>query len=201
MQTQAQTSNLPTAATVVTHSVESYDAWKRAFDGHAAARKAAGIVATHINRHDSDANVVSVYMAATDAAKLNAFLTSSDLASAMRGAGVKGPPHIVTITPVEDLTMKDRALAGAIVRHEVSDYAAWKRAFDGHAEARTRAGIIGHAVNRSAQNPNVVVVYLQAESDASLKAFAGSSDLKDVMKNAGVVGAPDITFVKGGIWE
>ena len=97
----------------------------------------------------ADPNLVSIYPAATDAAKLNAFLTSTDLASAMRGAGVKGPPHIVAITPVEDLTVKDRPLAGVIVRHEVSDYAAWKRAFDGHADARARAGVIGHAVNRT----------------------------------------------------
>ncbi len=88
-----------------------------------------------------------------------------------------------------------------IVRHEVSDYAAWKKAFDGHAQSRARAGVIGHAVNRSVQNPNVVVLYLQAEPMDSLKAFASSDDLKQVMKGAGVVGAPDITFANGSIWE
>jgi hypothetical protein len=202
MQTQANaTTKLPAAAVVVTHAVESYDAWKRAFDAHAGARRSAGIIAAHINRHADNPNLLSVYMAGTDAAKLTAFLSSPDLAAAMVGAGVKGPPHIAAITPVEDLTVKDRPLAGAIVRHEVRDYAAWKRGFDAHAEARARAGIIGHAVNRSAQNPNVVVVYLQAESLDPLRAFASSPDLKKVMQEVGVIGAPDITFANGGAWE
>jgi hypothetical protein len=202
MQTQANAATqLPVAAAVVTHAVESYDTWKRAFDSHAGARRSAGITATHVNRHAENPNLVSVYMAGTDAAKLTAFLSSPDLAAVMLGAGVKGPPHIAAITPVEDLTVKDRPLAGAIVRHEVRDYAAWKRGFDGHAEARARAGIIGHAVNRSAEKPNVVVVYLQAESLDPLRAFASSPDLKQVMQACGVIGAPDVTFANGGAWE
>ena len=92
-----------------------------------------------------------------------------------------GPPHIVDLTPVEDLTCKDRPLAGLIIRHEVRDYAAWKQAFDGHGDARANAGVIGHAVSRSVRNPNVVVVYLQAESLEALRAFAAAPELKAVM--------------------
>ena len=65
-------------------------------------------------------------------------------------------------------------------------------AFDGHGPARAEAGVIGHAVNRSVRNPNVVVIYLQAESLEALRAFAASPDLKQVMQAAGVVGAPDL---------
>jgi len=173
------TTKLATAAVLVTHAVESYETWKRAFDGHAGARHGAGIVATHINRRADNPNLVSVYLAATDAAKLDAFLSSADLKETMKGAGVKGPPQVAKITPVEDLTVKDRPLPAAIVRHEVSDYAAWKRSFDGHADARARAGIVGHAVNVSAEHPNVVVAYLQAESPDALRAFASSPDLKE----------------------
>jgi hypothetical protein len=201
MQTQTTASSLPTAAVVVTHAVENFETWKRAFDGHAGARRAAGVVATHINRHAENPNMLSVYLAGTDAAKLSALLTNTDTAATMVAAGVKGPPHVVAITPVEDMTVKDRALAGVIVRHEVSDYAAWKRGFDAHGAARASAGIIGHAVNRTVQNPNMIVVYLQAESLDALRAFASSPDLKQVMKEVGVIGAPDITFANGGVWE
>lgn len=201
MQTQAQTTNLATVAVLVSHAVESYETWKRAFDGHAAARRNAGVVATHINRSADNANLISVYLAATDAAKLDAFLSSADLKETMKGAGVVGAPQIAKITPMEDLTVKDRSLPAAIVRHEVSDYPAWKRAFDGHAEARARAGIIGHAVNVSAENSKLVIVYLQAESHDALRAFASAPEVKDVMKAAGVVGAPEISFVNGGGWD
>src|SRR5689334_17259783 len=97
----------PAAAVVVTHEVENYETWKRAFDQHATARKSAGVVSTHINRDAAQPNLLSVYMAGTDAAKLAGFLSSQDLASTMLNAGVKGPPRIAKVTPVEDKTKKD----------------------------------------------------------------------------------------------
>jgi quinol monooxygenase YgiN len=198
-ETQSRTET-PAIAAVVTHDVESYDAWRSAFDAHAPARQAAGITETHINRHADQPNRLSVYLAAGDRASLEGFLSSKDLASTMREAGVKGPPHIALVTPVEDLTVKDRALAGAIVKHDVADYATWKVAFDGHAGTRASAGIVGHAVNRSVKNPNTIVVYLQAESQSALEAFTSSADLKQTMQSAGVVGAPEIQLVQGSEW-
>ena len=190
----------PVAAVVVTHDVESFERWKVAFDRHADARRTAGVLATHINRDADHPNRLSVYMAGSDAARLAAFLKSSDLASTMLDAGVKGPPSVAAVTPIEDRTQK-RPLAGAIVRHTVTDYATWKRAFDADAAARTAAGIVGHAVNRSAQDPNTVIVYLQAESLDALRAFTASPRLKQVMSEAGITGAPSIAFVHGGTWE
>jgi heme-degrading monooxygenase HmoA len=197
MQTQTTP---PTAAVVVTHDVESFERWKHAFDSHADARRTAGVTTTHINRDADQPNRLSVYMAGSDAARLAAFLKSPDLASRMLGAGVKGPPTIAAITPVDDHTQK-RPLAGVIVRHTVTDYATWKRAFDGDAAARTAAGILGHAVNRSVQDPNTVIIYLQAESLDTLRAFTASPRIKQVMSDAGVVGPPAFTFVTGGTWE
>lgn len=203
MQTQTQINQqVPaSAAVVITHEVESYDAWKSAFDRHATTRKGAGVVAAHVNRHAEHPNRVSVYLGATDRSQLSAFIGSTDLMETMRAAGVMGPPHIVEVTPVEDQTRKDRPLPALMVRHEVRDWATWKAAFDADAPARQRAGIVGHAVNRSADSPNVVVVYLQAESLDALRAFASSADLKATMQNAGVVGAPDLSFVNGGAWQ
>jgi hypothetical protein len=200
MQTQSKTSALPSIAAVISHDVTDFDAWKRAFDHHSTARQGAGIVAAHVNRDASNPNQLSVYLAANDAEQLNTFLTSRGLMEAMRDAGVKGPPAIAMITPVEDRTVKDRPLAGVIVRHEVSDFATWKRAFDSDGERRQKAGIVGHAVNRSVKNPNLVVAYLQAESLDALRAFVGAAELKAVMKAAGVVGAPEVSFVTGGAW-
>lgn len=202
MNTQTETNpQIPAVAAVVTHDVADFDTWKSAFDRHAGARQQAGIISTHINRHADQPERISVYLAAGDRAALEGFLSSKDLSSTMRDAGVKGPPHVALVTPVEDLTVKDRPLAGVIVRHDVSDYATWKAAFDAHAAARAKAGILGHAVNRSIKSPNTLVVYLQAESLDALKTFAASADLKAVMQSAGVVGAPELQFVQGGDWK
>jgi hypothetical protein len=202
MQTQTNNTVQPaaSAAVVVTHEVEDYANWKRAFDAHASARRSAGVTAAHVNRNAENPNLLHVYLAAKSADALSAFMANDDVKATMKSAGVKGAVQVAAITPVEDLTVKDKALAGAIVKHRVADYAAWKQAFDGHAQARASAGIVGHAVNRASNDPNLVVIYLQAASIDSLKAFAGSADLKETMQRAGVQGAPEITFVQGSTW-
>jgi len=203
MQTESRTATTtqkPTTAAVVTHKVADYAAWKKVFDEHEGARRAAGIVAHHINRSAADPNLLSVYLAASDAGRLAAFFADADLAATMKRAGVVGPPTIVRITPVEDLTVKRDPLPGAIVVHDVADFAAWKTAFDGHGETRARAGIIGAAVNRVIDQPNRVVVYLQADRAEALQAFIDSPDLEQTMQKAGVVGAPTITLVTGDGW-
>lgn len=194
------TSALPAAAAVVTHEVNDYATWKRVFDEDASARKRAGIVGTHINVSADDPNLVSVYLAAGDLASLRAFLGNEDLKATMMKAGVKGPPTVALITPVEDQTVRDRPVPGAIVIHKVASYDAWKKAFDGDAQARARAGIIGHAVNRSVDDPNVIVVYLQSTTLDQVRQFAASPDLKATMMKAGVEGAPKIAFVQGADW-
>ncbi len=199
--TQQHTSpKLAAAAVVVTHEVADYGRWKAAFDAHAPARKAAGIVRHHINRAADAPNRLSVYLAAENLPALKAFLASEGLKAVMADAGIVGPPAVALLTPAEDQLNTKEALAGVIVRHEVADYARWKLAFDGHASARAAAGVVGHAVNRGVENPNLVVVYLQAESLDAVRAFAASDDLKQVMQNAGIVGAPQIAFVQSAGW-
>lgn len=193
-------SALPLAAAVVTHEVGEYATWKRTFDEHAGARKRAGIVGTHINVAADNPNLVSVYLAAADLASLRAFLGNEDLKATMMRAGVKGPPTVSLITPVEDQTVRDRAVPGAIIVHRVASYETWKKAFDGHAVARAEAGIIGHAVNRGVDDPNVVIVYLQSTTIDQIRQFAASPGLKETMAKAGVEGAPKIAFVQGAEW-
>lgn len=196
----ATPSPAPAIAAIVTHEVTDYAAWKKVFDEHANTRIGAGIVGTHINRSAENPNLISIYLAASDAARLRAFLASEDLKATMQRAGVKGPPSIALVTPVENMTVKDRPLAGAIVKHRVADYDLWKKVFDAHAGARTQAGIVGHAVNRVVDDPNLVVVYVQATSVDQLRAFASSADLEHTMEKAGVQGPPQIAFVQGADW-
>lgn len=198
--THANPTALPAAAAVVTHEVGDYAAWKTAFDEHAEARRRAGILGTHVNRSIENPNLVSVYLAAGDFGVLRAFLGNEDLKATMAKAGVKGPPTVVLSTPVEDVTVKDRPVPGAIVSHRVTSFDAWKKVFDADAGRRATAGIVGHAVNRGLEDPNLVVVYLQATTPEQIRGFVGSPELKDVMAKAGVEGPPRIAFVQGADW-
>jgi quinol monooxygenase YgiN len=191
----------PTAAAVVTHEVRDYDAWKAVFDEHAAARKRAGIKQSHVNRSADHPNVLSVYLAADTREAIGAFLADPEVKGTMQRGGVVGAPTVAMITVAEDLTVKDRPLAGAIIKHKVADYDTWKKAFDTHYATRAKAGVIGHAVNRANDDPNVLIVYLQAENLDSLRQLTSSEDMKSTMMKAGVQGPPEIFFVQGQRWE
>ncbi len=197
---QATPSSQPAVAAVVTHEVTDYAIWKQAFDADAGARQRAGIVGTHINRGADNPNLVSVYLGATDIASLRGFLNNDDLKATMARAGVKGPPTVVLMTPVEDMPVKDRALPGAIVSHHVASYETWKKVFDEDAPSRAKAGIVGYAINRGVEDPNTVIVYLQSSTLEEVRAFCASPALKETMTRAGVDGVPRIAFVQGADW-
>lgn len=83
-----------------------------------------------------------------------------------------------------------------IVRHKVADYGRWKEAFDGHLNARKAAGEVGHRVLLSVDDPREVTILLDWDSLERARRFAGSDDLKQTMKNSGVVGDPDVRFLE-----
>ena len=80
------------------------------------------------------------------------------------------------------------------VRHEVADYAAWRKVYDGFDGTRRKLGVTAQAVYRSVDNPNDVTATHDFRSAEKAKAFAASSELKTAMEKAGVKGTPQIWF-------
>ena len=78
------------------------------------------------------------------------------------------------------------------VRHEVNDYATWRKVYDDFDAERKAGGVTAAAVYRSVDNPNDVTVWHDFASADKAKAFASSEKLKNAMKGAGVKGAPQI---------
>jgi heme-degrading monooxygenase HmoA len=77
--------------------------------------------------------------------------------------------------------------AVSIVHHRVADYDAWKAVYDGVADMQRAGGVLDHAVLRSADDPNmVVVVHTFASQEAAHAFFADNPDLKAAMGSAGV---------------
>ena len=83
-----------------------------------------------------------------------------------------------------------------LIRHKVKSFANWKSAFDEHASVRKAAGSKGGILFRSAEDPNEVVILFQWSDLGAARKFAQSENLREVMKDAGVVGQPDIFFVE-----
>jgi len=80
------------------------------------------------------------------------------------------------------------------VRHEVADYAAWRKAYDGFASTQKKLGVYSKAAYQSTDNPNDVTVIHDFHSLEKAKAFAASAELKSAMERAGVKGAPQIWY-------
>jgi hypothetical protein len=93
------------------------------------------------------------------------------------------------------LTLREEAMPLLIVQHKVSEYTAWRSAFDAHESSRTGATITNERVYRGADNPNDLVLLFDVADVAKAKTWAAGEDLKAAMQNAGVLGAPMITFV------
>jgi len=81
-------------------------------------------------------------------------------------------------------------------RHPVSDFAAWKQAYDGFDAERRGMGVKGDAVFQALDDPKDVTVWHDFDNAEAAEAFARSPRLEEVMDQAGVAGEPTIWFVE-----
>ncbi len=82
-----------------------------------------------------------------------------------------------------------------LIIHEVEDYPAWKRVFDGAADIRRNAGERIYQVLQFENNPNRVVHFSGWTSIDDAKAFFESPRLVQIRKDAGVK-APDFHYLE-----
>ena len=88
--------------------------------------------------------------------------------------------------------------ARMFVRHEVADYAIWKKGYNAYAPQQKKGGVFFQAVYQATDNPNDVTVIHDFHSVEMAKAFAASPDLKATMERIGVKGAPQIWITTKG---
>lgn len=77
---------------IIRHKVKDYATWKTAFDGHAGARKAAGLTNPRLYRSSDDHNEVVIIFDMRDAGEAKKFAAGPDLKSTMASAGVIDQP-------------------------------------------------------------------------------------------------------------
>jgi len=86
-------------------------------------------------------------------------------------------------------------MATLLVKHRVANFDKWKSVFDRLERLREKHGIIGHSVHRDATDPNVVVIVNRVRDMAEAKGYGASPELHAAMAEAGVQGAPEISFL------
>jgi hypothetical protein len=80
------------------------------------------------------------------------------------------------------------------VRHPVSDFAHWKKAYDSFDAERREMGVVGHAAYHAVGDPTDVTVWHDFENLEAAQSFMGSERLREVMEGAGVAGEPQVWF-------
>lgn len=64
------------------------------------------------------------------------------------------------------------------IEHAIHDFDLWKSAFDGFAEARTKAGVREVTIRLPADDPNCLMLDLEFDTVADARAFAGFLEQK-----------------------
>jgi hypothetical protein len=82
------------------------------------------------------------------------------------------------------------------VKLKVQDFSAWKKAFDGNAENRAKAGAQKWWVSHVIEDPNTVVIWLDWDSADRARAFYESRQMKDTFKMSGVTEEPEIVYLE-----
>jgi hypothetical protein len=81
-----------------------------------------------------------------------------------------------------------------MVHHRVQNYSRWIGEYEAHGPERTKAGLSEVRLMQGVEDENDVTLLFEAKDLDKAKAFVVSNNLKDAMKKAGVVGAPEVTY-------
>jgi quinol monooxygenase YgiN len=85
-------------------------------------------------------------------------------------------------------------MSHVLIIHEVADYPAWKKVFDGAAGIRHEAGERSYQVLKYANDPNRIVHFSVWTSHAAARAFFESPRLVQIRAEAGVK-APEFLYL------
>jgi hypothetical protein len=80
------------------------------------------------------------------------------------------------------------------IRHTVSDYQSWRKAYDSVAPFQKVMGVTAEAVYQAADNPNDITVTHDFSTVDAAQTFVKSEELHKNMQSAGVVGTPIVWF-------
>ena len=85
-------------------------------------------------------------------------------------------------------------MATLFVRHDVSDFDQWKKAYDDFEPERESLGVTDHGAFQTKDNPNNVTLYHEFDTMDAEEAFVSNPKLMTIMRDGGVVGAPSLWY-------
>ena len=86
-------------------------------------------------------------------------------------------------------------MAHLLVKHKVADYNTWKVTFDAFVETRRAGGEKSFQILHPDNEPNNLLVMFEWDSLENARSLMASAELKNAMKQAGVIEEPQIQFL------
>lgn len=188
---------LPFNAVVIRHGVADYAKWRPLFDSDSTARNAAGMHLFTVARGIDDPNMIDIPFMIDDVAKAKAFAADPRLRDVMKKGGVTGAPKVNFINVIRMSEAASKPGEFIEVIHKVKDYDAWLKAFDGEGTAkRQNDGLTDGVLARGIDDPNLVYLVFVITDMNKAKAALNDPVRMKLMKDAGVIGKPDVYFGK-----
>lgn len=187
---------LPMNVVIVYHTVKDYTLWRPGFDADSVARMASGLSAIAVERSADKPNDVKIVLAPSDMDKAKAFIADPRLKEVMGKFGVISQPvikfwSVVRYEPANQVTGGTRVE----IEHKVKDFDAWVKVFDREGPStRASNGLQDLALARGLEDPNLVHIVFEVTDMEKAKKRMADPALKKLMEEAGVIGAPTISF-------
>jgi quinol monooxygenase YgiN len=83
-----------------------------------------------------------------------------------------------------------------LVHHEVNDYPSWRAVFDAALDFRHGGGERSCRVFRKTGDPNNLTLLFEWEDFDQAQRYMNSQELRAKMKQAGVIGTPEIQYLR-----
>lgn len=187
---------LPMDVITIYHTVKDFNQWRPGFDTDSVARLASGLSFVAVEKSADKPNDVKIVLAPSDMAKAKAFIADPRLKDVMDKLGVISKP-VVNFWSIIRYNTENQKTGGARLEivHKVKDFDAWVKVFDAEGPAtRAANGMNDLVLGRGVDDPNLVHIVFDVTNMAKAKARLADPALKKLMEDAGVVGAPTITF-------
>ncbi len=86
-------------------------------------------------------------------------------------------------------------MVNILIKHKVADYDKWKATFDKVEDIRRSGGEKSYKIMHPENEPNNLIIHFEWDNIENANTYFESPDLKNAMEEAGVIEAPDISFI------
>jgi quinol monooxygenase YgiN len=90
---------------------------------------------------------------------------------------------------------QESTMIQVLVHHQVNDYKNWRSVFDAALDFRHEGGECSCRIFRKAGNPNDLTLLFEWEDMERAQRYMSSDQLREKMRQAGVVGVPDVQYL------